>query len=38
MTDTERNYEFHDKEMLAIVRCLEVWRHFLEEIVVKFEI
>ena len=24
--------------MLAVVRCLEVWRHFLEETVVKFEI
>jgi len=23
---------------LAIVRCLEVWRHFLEETIVKFEI
>ena len=22
--DTERNYEIHDKEMLAVVRCLEV--------------
>ena len=38
MSDTERNYEIHDKEMLAVVRCLEVWRHFLEETVVKFEI
>ena len=26
----ERNYEIHDKEMLAIVRALEEWRHFLE--------
>jgi len=24
LSDTERNYEIHDKEMLAIVRCLEV--------------
>jgi len=24
--------------MLAIVRCLEAWRHFLEEMTVKFEI
>jgi len=29
LSDTERNYEIHDKEMLAVVRCLEVWRHFL---------
>ena len=27
---TERNYEIHDKEILAIVRGLEVWRHLLE--------
>jgi len=26
----ERNYEIHDKEMLAIIRTLEEWRHFLE--------
>jgi len=27
----EWNYEIHDKEMLAIIRALEEWRHFLEE-------
>ena len=26
----ERNYEIHDKEMLAIIRALEEWRHFLK--------
>ena len=26
----EQNYEIHDKEMLAIVRALEEWRHFIE--------
>jgi len=26
----ERNYEIHDKEMLAIIHMLEEWRHFLE--------
>jgi len=26
----EWNYEIHDKEMLAIIRALEEWRHFLE--------
>jgi len=26
----ERNYKIHDKEMLAIIRMLEEWRHFLE--------
>ena len=38
LSDIERNYEIHDKEMLAIVRCLEAWRHFLEGIIIKFEI
>jgi len=38
LSDTERNYEIHDKEMLAVVRCLEVWRHFLEGAAIKFEI
>ena len=31
LNETERNYKMHDKEMLAIIRCLEVWRYFLEE-------
>ena len=26
----ERNYKIHDKEILAIVRTLEEWRHFVE--------
>jgi len=26
----ERNYEIHDKEMPAIIRTLEEWRHFLK--------
>ena len=30
LNKTERNYEIHDKEMLAIVRGLEAWRHLLE--------
>jgi len=38
LSDTERNYEIHNKEMLAVIRCLEVWRHFLEGTTVKFEI
>jgi len=38
LSDTERNYKIHNKKMLAIVRCLEAWRHFLEGTVVKFEI
>jgi len=38
LSDTERNYEIHNKEMLAVVRYLEAWRYFLEGTVVKFEI
>ena len=34
----ERNYDIHDKEMLAIIRALEEWRHFLEGAKHKFEI
>jgi len=30
LNETKRNYEIHDKEMLAIIRGLEVWRHLLE--------
>jgi len=38
LNDTERNYKIHNKEMLAVIRCLEAWRHFLEGTTVKFEI
>jgi len=38
LSDTERNYEIHDKEMLAVVRGLEAWRYFLEGTTIKFEI
>jgi len=34
----EQNYEIHDKEMLAIIRCLEAWRHYLEGVKLEFEI
>jgi len=30
LSSMERNYEIHDKEMLAIIHALEEWRHFLE--------
>jgi len=38
LSDTEKNYEIHDKEILVVIRCLEVWRHFLEGAAVKFKI
>ena len=34
----ERNYKIHDKEMLAIIRELESWRHLLEGVQSKFEV
>jgi len=34
----EKNYEIHDKEMLAIIRGLENWRHLLEGTQFKFKI
>ena len=30
LSPVEWNYEMHDKEMLAIVRALDEWRHFVE--------
>ena len=38
LNETEKNYEIHDKKMLAIIRELENWRHLLEDTHFKFEI
>ena len=38
LSPVERNYKIHNKEMLAIIRALEEWRHFLEGAQLKFEI
>ena len=38
LNKTERNYEIHDKEMLAIIRGLENWRYLLKGACFKFEI
>jgi len=38
LNTTEQNYKIHDKEMLAVIRYLEVWRHYLEEAKLKFKI
>jgi len=38
LNKAERNYEIYDKEILVIIRCLKVWRHFLEEAKSQFEI
>ena len=34
----EQNYEIYDKEILAVIKCLEAWRHYLEEAKLEFEI
>jgi len=38
LNTTEQNYEIHDKEMLAVIRCLEAWKHYLERAKLEFEI
>ena len=38
LNEIEGNYEIHDKEILAIIRRLESWRHLLEGAQFKFEI
>ena len=35
---TERNYKIYNKEMLAIIKELEAWRHLLEGVQFKFKI
>ena len=38
LNEMERNYKIYDKEMLAIIRGLESWRHLLEGAQSKFKI
>jgi len=38
LSNIERNYEIYNKKMLAVVRYLEAWRHFLEGTIIKFEV
>ena len=38
LNETEKNYEIYDKEMLAVIRGLENWRHLLEGAKFKFEV
>ena len=38
LNETERNYEIHNKEMLAVIRGLENWRYLLESAKFKFEV
>jgi len=38
LNETKRNYEIYDKEMLAVIRGLENWRHLLKSAKYKFEV
>ena len=38
LNETERNYEIYDKEILAVIRGLENWRHLLEGVKYKFKV
>ena len=38
LNETERNYKIHDKEILAVVRGLENWRHLLKNVKYKFKV
>ena len=38
LNETERNCKIYNKEMLAVIRGLENWRHLLKGVKFKFEI
>lgn len=38
MNETERNYDIYDKELMAVIRALEAWHHYLEGLSNKFQI
>jgi hypothetical protein len=38
LLDAERNYKIYDKELLAIIKALKVWRHYLVHARNQFEI
>ena len=38
LNTTERNYKIHNKEILVVIRCLEVWRYYLEGVKLEFKI
>jgi RNase H-like domain found in reverse transcriptase/Reverse transcriptase (RNA-dependent DNA polymerase)/Integrase zinc binding domain/Chromo (CHRromatin Organisation MOdifier) domain len=38
LSAVERNYDIYDKEMLAVIRAMEEWRHFLEGAKHTFEV
>ena len=38
LNETKRNYEIHDKEILAVIKGLENWRHLLKGAKFKFKV
>jgi len=36
--EIEKNYEIHDKEMLAVIKSLENWTHLLKGTKFKFKV
>jgi len=38
LNKTKRNYKIYDKEILAVIRGLENWRHLLEGAKYKFKV
>ena len=38
LNEMERNYEIHNKEMLAVIKGLKNWKHLLEGAKYKFEV
>ena len=38
LNEVEHNYPIYDKELLAVVRALEEWRHYLEGVMHQFEV
>lgn len=38
MTEMEHNYKIYNRELLAVVRALETWHHYLEGLLEKFTI
>ena len=38
LTEAEKNYEIYDKELLAIIKALRLWRQYLLDAKQQFEI